>query len=193
MNSATVKEQPVIGITMGDPAGIGPEIIVKALADPDIRKAAKFIIFGMHEQLCYAADRAEIEPFWGLIPHEKLTRDMRTKVVVAEYDEFSLPAWINEPNLVSGESSLAFCQDAILAAQDQLIDGIVTAPISKVSWHLAGAQWPGHTELFAAKWQIQTKGHDVREWALEDRSGHDSRCPVRRAPQIHDRLCIRTH
>ncbi len=86
-DSTTVKDQPVIGITMGDPAGIGPEIIVKALSDPNIRKAAKYIIFGMHEQLCYAADRAEIEPFWGRIPHEKVTRDMRTKVVLAEYDE----------------------------------------------------------------------------------------------------------
>lgn len=157
MNSSPVKEQPVIGITMGDPAGIGPEIIVKALADPAIRKAAKFIIFGMHEQLCYAADRAEIEPFWGRMQHEKLTRDLRTKVVVAEYDDFALPTWINEPTVVSGESSLAFCTDAIQAAKDDLIDGIVTAPISKVSWHLAGAQWPGHTELFAAKCKSQRK------------------------------------
>lgn len=46
---------------MGDPAGIGPEIIIKALAEPSIRRAAKFIIFGMDEQLRYAADKAEIE------------------------------------------------------------------------------------------------------------------------------------
>ncbi len=150
-NSTTVKNQPVIGITMGDPAGIGPEIIVKALSDPNIRKAAKYIIFGMHEQLCYAADRAEIEPFWGRLPHEKITRDMRTKVVLAEYDEFSLPSWINEPTAVSGQASYAFCNDAIYAAQAGLIDGIVTAPINKTSWHLAQVKWPGHTELFASK------------------------------------------
>jgi 4-hydroxythreonine-4-phosphate dehydrogenase len=151
MNSTAVNDQPVIGITLGDPAGIGPEIIIKALADPMIRRSAKFIIFGMHEQLCYAADRAEIEPFWGRIPHEKITRDMRNKVVLAEYDEFALPVWINEPTLVSGEASLAFCEDAIKAAQAGLIDGIVTAPINKTSWHLANVKWPGHTEFFAAK------------------------------------------
>ena len=50
---------------MGDAAGISPEVIVKALAEPAIRRAAKFIIFGMNEQLCYAADKAEIEPFWA--------------------------------------------------------------------------------------------------------------------------------
>ncbi len=59
----SITDQPVIGITMGDPAGIGPETIVKALAEAEIRRAAKFIIFGMNEQLCYAADRAEIESY----------------------------------------------------------------------------------------------------------------------------------
>ena len=55
----SISEQMVIGITMGDAAGIGPEIIVKALADPVIRKSAKFIVFGLNEQLCYAADNTK--------------------------------------------------------------------------------------------------------------------------------------
>ena len=57
-------EIPVIGINMGDPAGIGPEVIVKALADADIRRRAKYIIYGMHEVLAYAADKAEFDVFW---------------------------------------------------------------------------------------------------------------------------------
>jgi 4-hydroxy-L-threonine phosphate dehydrogenase PdxA len=55
--------RPVIGITMGDPAGIGAEVIIKALADPAIRKLARYEIYGMNELLSYAADLAEIEPF----------------------------------------------------------------------------------------------------------------------------------
>ena len=62
-NHNSISEQMVIGVTMGDAAGIGPEVVVKALADPEVRRAAKFIVFGMNEQLC-AADR-RIEPFWG--------------------------------------------------------------------------------------------------------------------------------
>ena len=46
-----LSEQPVVGITMGDAAGIGQEIIVKALADPIIRRSERYIVFGMHEQL----------------------------------------------------------------------------------------------------------------------------------------------
>ncbi len=153
MNSITnhnsINEEPVIGVTMGDPAGIGPEVVVKALADPVIRRSAKFIVFGMDEQLRYAADKAEIEPFWGRHQHEKISRDYPHKVVVADYDEFSVPSWVREPTQVAGEASLKFCTDAIDAAKRGIIDAIVTAPINKTSWKLAGAPWPGHTEMLA--------------------------------------------
>ena len=145
----SINQQPVIGITMGDPAGIGPEIIVKALAEPSVRRTAKFIIFGMDEQLRYAADKAEIEPFWGRHQHEKLSRDYPYKVVVADYDDYSIPPWIKEPDKIAGEASIRFCLDAIDAAQAGIIDALVTAPISKASWKLAGAPWPGHTEMLA--------------------------------------------
>jgi len=147
----SITDQPVIGITMGDPAGIGPEIIVKALADPAIRRAAKFIVFGLNEQLCYAADAAEIEPFWGRHQHEKISREYPYKVVVADYDEYSVPSWVKDSSKMAGEASMRFCLDAIDAARDEIIDGIVTAPISKKSWKLAGGTWPGHTEMLAQR------------------------------------------
>ncbi|MBL7106350.1 MAG: 4-hydroxythreonine-4-phosphate dehydrogenase PdxA [Phycisphaerae bacterium] len=147
----SIGRQPVIGVTMGDPAGIGPEIIVKALAKPQIRKAARFIIFGTHEQLAYAADKAEIEPFWIRHQYEKISRDYPCKVALADYDIFPIPSWINGASKVGGQASLRFCTDAIEAAKDGIIDAVVTAPISKESWKMAGAKWPGHTELLAEK------------------------------------------
>ncbi len=156
-NNNSITEQPVIGITMGDPAGIGPEVIVKALAEPQIRKMAKFIVFGMNEQLCYAADRAEIEPFWGRHQHEKISREYPCKVVVADYDEYSLPSWIKHPSKIAGEASIKFCLDAIEAAKEHIIDAVVTAPISKTSWQMAGAKWPGHTEMLADRCKSKRK------------------------------------
>ncbi len=153
----SISEQPVIGITMGDPAGIGPEIIVKALADPNIRRAAKYIIFGMNEQLCYAADAAEIEPFWGRHQHEKISREYPYKVVVADYDEYSVPSWVKGPSRAAGEASIRFCLDAVDAARAGLIDAVVTAPISKTSWKLADVEWPGHTEMLAARCKSKRK------------------------------------
>ncbi|MCJ7674978.1 MAG: 4-hydroxythreonine-4-phosphate dehydrogenase PdxA [Sedimentisphaerales bacterium] len=156
-NNNSISEQMVIGVTMGDPAGIGPEVVIKALADPDIRRAAKFIVFGMNEQLCYAADRAEIEPFWGRHQHEKISRDYPCKVVVADYDEYSVPPWINGPSRVAGEASIRFCLDAIDAARAGIIDAMVTGPISKTSWKMADAEWPGHTEMLAHRCKSKRK------------------------------------
>jgi 4-hydroxythreonine-4-phosphate dehydrogenase len=153
----SITEQMVIGVTMGDAAGIGPEVVVKALADPDIRRAAKFIVFGMHEQLCYAADKVEIEPFWGRHQHEKISRDYPHKVVVADYDEYSVPSWIRGPSKVAGEASIRLCLDAVDAARDGIIDAVVTAPVSKRSWQMADASWPGHTEMLADRCKSKRK------------------------------------
>ena len=147
----------VIGITMGDPGGIGPEIVVKALADPVIRRQAKFIIFGMNEPLAYAADAIEIEPFWIRHQHEKISRDYPRQVVVADYDEYPVPAWIHAPNTISGQSSVRFCLDAIEAARNNIIDAVVTAPISKTSWKMADQTWPGHTEMLADRCKSRRK------------------------------------
>src|SRR4030042_6000205 len=143
-------EPVVIGITMGEPLGIGPEIIVKALYDPFVRRGAKFIIFGMDEFLEYASDWTEIEPYWGRCQHEKISRDYPRNVVVADYEDYSVPAWTKGPSKSGGEASLRFCIDATEAARAGIIDAVVTAPISKTSWKQAEAEWPGHTELLAA-------------------------------------------
>jgi 4-phospho-D-threonate 3-dehydrogenase / 4-phospho-D-erythronate 3-dehydrogenase len=152
-----VLEPPVIGITMGDPCGIGPEVIVKALNDPLIRRAARYIIFGLNEQLSYVADAAEIEVFWGRIQHEKVGRNNPFRVAVADYDEYSVPGWVGGPSRAAGECSIRFCLDAIDATLGGLVDAMVTAPISKTSWNLAGSQWPGHTEMLAARTKSRRK------------------------------------
>lgn len=151
--------RPTIGITMGDPAGIGAEIIVKALADREIRKLAKFVVFGLNELMAYAADLAEIEPFWWRDQHEKFAAISESTggyvhdTVVLDYDEYSiLGVDVKAPSKPGGIASMQFCQDAIAAALKKRIDAIVTAPISKESWKLAGfGRWPGHTELLAEK------------------------------------------
>jgi 4-hydroxythreonine-4-phosphate dehydrogenase len=147
----------VIAITMGDPAGIGAEVIVKALADPDIRGLARFVIYGMNEQMSYAADLAELEPFWWRLQHDspRAAFDLVHDVVVLDYDEISLLVNSHaKPTRQGGVASLRFIDDAISAAMKGpgdagRVDAVVTAPICKESWMLAGCKFPGHTELFA--------------------------------------------
>ncbi|QDU33408.1 4-hydroxythreonine-4-phosphate dehydrogenase [Poriferisphaera corsica] len=156
--------KPVIGITLGDPAGIGPEIIVKALADPAIRKLGRFVIYGLNELLHYAADLAEIEPFWWRLQHdsERATYSLVHDIVCLDFDEHSMLASpYRKASRQGGQASLAFLEEAVNAAQRPIeqggIDALVTAPICKESWTLAGARFPGHTEFL----QHRTKSKRV--------------------------------
>lgn len=145
-----METRPTIAITMGDPAGIGAEVIVKALSDPILRHRAKYIIYGMNEQLSYAADLAEFDVFWWRDQYNGRLRSYPHDVVVVDYDQFSmLGSAIKSPSKMGGEASMRFCVDAIEAAKRNLVDAVVTAPIAKESWKLAGYHYPGHTELFA--------------------------------------------
>src|SRR6266487_4396897 len=144
--------RPNIAITMGDPAGVGAEVIVKALADPLLRSRAHFIIYGMNELLHYAADLAEFDVFWWRDQYNGRLRAYPHDVVVVDYDQYSILGHVvRAPSKLGGESSMRFCLDAIEAAQKKIVDAVVTAPIAKESWKLAGYNYPGHTELFAQR------------------------------------------
>jgi 4-hydroxythreonine-4-phosphate dehydrogenase len=144
--------RPTIAITMGDPAGIGAEVIVKALADPVLRHKARYIIYGLNEMLHYAADLAEFDVFWWRDQFNGRLRGYPHDVVVVDYDQFSmLGSALRSPSKMGGEASMRFCVDAIDSAKKGLVDAVVTAPIAKESWKLAGYHFPGHTELFAQR------------------------------------------
>ena len=144
--------RPTIAITMGEPSGIGPEVIVKALADPVLRHRARYIIYGMNELLHYAADLAEFDVFWWRDQFNGRLRGYPHDVVVVDYDQYSmLGSAVRSPSKMGGEASMRFCVDAIESAQKKLVDAVVTAPIAKESWKLAGYHYPGHTELFAQR------------------------------------------
>lgn len=156
---AHLPTKPVIGITMGDPAGIGAEVIVKALADPKLRNQGRFVIYGMNELLAYAADLAEIEPYWHRLQHDadRAAHALVHDVVCLDYDELSmLGSSVHKPTKQGGQASRRFIDDALLASQRPVdaggIEALVTAPISKTSWSLAGFdRWPGHTEYLQSK------------------------------------------
>ena len=148
--------RPAIGITMGDPCGIGAEIIVKALSSDELRRRGRFVIFGFSEQLTYTADALEAN-FTFLRQHHEDIHRYSYDMVVLDYDDIPLPAVMKRgSSKVGGGASMAFCEGAISAARKGLIDAMVTAPISKTSWELAGfKKYPGHTELLAKKCKVK--------------------------------------
>ena len=151
---APLDRKPVIAVTMGEPGGVGPEVIVKTLADPVVRRSARFVVYGLNEMMAYAADLAEIDAYWHRLPHDsdRAGYDLTHDVVVLDYDEYS-PQVTGEhkPTRRGGQASMRFLDDAIAATRRPVaeggVDALVTAPICKESWALAGFRFPGHTEL----------------------------------------------
>lgn len=142
-------QKPLIGITMGDPCGIGAEVIVKSLSDPDVRALGRFVIYAAEDVLAGAADAAGIRPFWFRITPDEDDR-VDSGVVVVDFAEYSAGFWLHaHPMAEAGRASLHFIDIAIEAAKRGHIDAIVTAPINKTSWKLAKCRFPGHTEKLA--------------------------------------------
>jgi 4-hydroxythreonine-4-phosphate dehydrogenase len=146
----------LIGVSMGDPWGIGPEVVVKALARPELRAAARFVVFGMHETLAYAADRAELNPFWWRVPYEQGPR-VASGVLLADFDDLDVPTAPAErgPDAACGVASMRFVEEGVRHLRAGTIDALVTAPISKTSWRLAGYKFAGHTELLAQRFETR--------------------------------------
>ncbi len=150
--------EPVIAITMGDPMGIGPEVVAKALCDPSIMRLGKFVVYGQNQPLVDAAECAGMRPFWFRIAKENMptTRGVAAEPVVLDYGHEDSLSNTRAPSRAGGLLSKAFVEDAIVDAlrpvgDPRRVDAVVTAPIAKESWSMAGFKWPGHTELFAAR------------------------------------------
>jgi 4-hydroxythreonine-4-phosphate dehydrogenase len=124
--------KPRIGITMGDPNGIGPEVIVKALACSELQDLCTPVVFGSAEIM------EEAQRLTGL-------GTGFDTVSIGHFGKDKLhPGY---PEKTAGEASLAYIREAVRIALDGKIEAVVTAPISKESIHLAGAKYPGHTEM----------------------------------------------
>ena len=130
-----VQSSPRLAITVGDPAGIGPEIVLKALAS-DERPAVPVIVYGPMESLLDRARR------FGL----RLPQDLGARVVDVAADE-SVP--LGRTSSAGGRVAALATLRAAKDALEGRVDAIVTAPLNKESLHAAGYSWPGHTEMLA--------------------------------------------
>jgi 4-hydroxythreonine-4-phosphate dehydrogenase len=145
-----MKNKPVIGITMGDPSGIGPEIILKSFQKPAIRNK-KLIVIGDYKVMKASFDLLKIKSF-------KLNRIQNVNecsfysetlnvldLQLVDMKEFC-PAKVNS---MSGNAAFEAVHKAVELAQIKEIEAVVTAPLNKEALHLAGHIYPGHTEIFA--------------------------------------------
>ncbi|MAY75411.1 MAG: 4-hydroxythreonine-4-phosphate dehydrogenase PdxA [Phycisphaerae bacterium] len=163
------RANQVIAVTMGDPGGIGPEIVVSSLAPPASTErwpGARFVVYGSSRAMHDAAELLGIDPFWWRVERgTSLMASTATHDVVlvdsdgddneAALDEGRLP-FERRPSKSGGRLSYQWVEDAIAAAKAGDVGAVATAPISKTSWHMAGhRRFPGHTELFASRFNVK--------------------------------------
>jgi 4-hydroxythreonine-4-phosphate dehydrogenase len=137
---------PRIGVTPGDPGGIGPEIVVKTLSRPSVLPPAAYILFT--DSRIVAAEEKRL----GLQLAAREWRPECRREAGVYIAPVPAPGWTAVHGRVSaesGEASFRFFETAVAAARNSDLEAVVTAPISKAAWALAGFPWRGHTDYLA--------------------------------------------
>jgi len=139
---------PRIGISLGDPGGIGPEVTVKALSRRlDLPKAV-YVLFGTRSVL----ERNGLKDDGVFVPFasDAAKRDLRAdSCFLYDIPLPNDPPLLGKPDGQNGEASFRYFETAVAQARSGVLSAVVTAPISKLSWKLAGIPYAGHTEYLA--------------------------------------------
>ena len=145
-------KRPIIAITIGDPAGIGAEIAVKALDNEEIYKKSKPVIIGSR---CVIDDALKFIPSNLKLNVVKNIEEIKGEFGIIDFidldniklDEFNY----GKASAKAGQASLDYIYKGIDLAMKGLVDAVVTGPIHKEAIKAAGSPYAGHTEIFASR------------------------------------------
>ncbi|HIY41630.1 MAG TPA: 4-hydroxythreonine-4-phosphate dehydrogenase PdxA [Candidatus Nocardiopsis merdipullorum] len=150
-------ERPTLAVTLGDVAGIGPEITAKALLNhPEVRKYARPVVVGDADALRRAvtaigADPNAVNPVSD--PGEAADDPAVIDIVQTGPSLGHVPH--GELDADAGDGAARFVIEAVDLAKRGLVQGIVTPPLNKAAMHMGGHLWPGHTELLAHEFGVR--------------------------------------
>jgi len=139
---------PVIGLTMGDPAGIGPEVVVQACTRNTTKRRILLIgDFGVLQETAARLSSPLIMYDWR-IGDPRRAESSGVPVLNSSHlgPKDRVPG---KPTAAGGNASYRYVEIGVRLALAKTLDGLVTAPICKAMWHAAGHDYPGHTELLA--------------------------------------------
>ena len=140
-------ERPLLGVTLGDPNGIGPEITVRAVQHPSVRTVARCLVIGDAWVIREAAARFG----GGALVHDGPDAPRDHGVIwVRDVSSLARPLTPGKVTAEGGEAAFNYIEVATRLAMEGTTQAIVTPPISKEALNLAGHPYAGHTELLAA-------------------------------------------
>ncbi len=139
-----------LAVTMGDPAGIGPEVMLKALAHPEVREAGPLLLVGCRGAFDETAQRLGLDFRSSQVASPQEVIEAALDVGVYEITDVEFDGGFGglDPRLAG--AAAACVEQAALFALGGEVAGIVTAPLTKEGLALAGRDYPGHTEMLAA-------------------------------------------
>ena len=152
-----IKVKPRIALTMGDPAGVGPEICLRALADVELQDECQLIVFGdaaVLERCALATGLATPRLVLGAADWFESLAGSTGSICAAVVDLQRIDASslvVGEVSAASGRASFEYIEAAIEAALQGRVAAVTTAPINKEAFRSAGIHYPGHTEIFAER------------------------------------------
>jgi 4-phospho-D-threonate 3-dehydrogenase / 4-phospho-D-erythronate 3-dehydrogenase len=141
--------RPIIAITMGDASGIGPEIIMKALARPDVQEMCRPLVVGDAERLRIAGSMVGTSLMVNSLERPDEARYSPGEVECIDLKLIPQDHPFGRVSPVSGEGAFRYIERAVRLVEAGQADAICTAPLSKEALHAAGHKYPGHTELLA--------------------------------------------
>lgn len=136
--------RPCLAVTLGDPAGIGPEVILKALADPSVTQSCRVTVVGSRSLLQKTYSHLQ-----KILPGESLAHPDSLSILDVQFPDLEGEITFGCGNAASGAIGFAFLETAIAKTLANQFQGIVTGPIAKSAWQAAGHDYPGQTELLA--------------------------------------------
>ncbi len=146
------RPMPILGLTMGDPAGIGPEVIAKGLARPEIGRLCRPLVIGSPEVMQRTVRSLKLPLRVVRVrahEHQEVWRDRRVMPVLDPLARPLGPYRLGRIGSKTGAASVAYVTKAVRLAEAGCIDAMVTGPINKEAINKAGFDYPGHTELLA--------------------------------------------
>lgn len=141
--------RPIIGITMGDAAGIGPEIIASALQDEKVYERCRPVVIGDAKIVKRAAKDRGIELALHVVDRPEDGKYAHGTVDCIDLNLLPEDLPYGQLSAEAGNAAFRYVEKAVNLALDRQIHAICTAPLNKAALHLGGHQYPGHTEILA--------------------------------------------
>jgi len=142
--------KPILGITMGDAAGIGPEIIVKALVDKGIYDIARPVVFGDKKIMERAIKIIGVDLACKAIQDPSHGGKEYGTIDVVDLDNLPADLPFAQVDARAGKAAYEYIEQAVAYALKGEIHAIVTAPLNKEALNLGGNHYPGHTEILGS-------------------------------------------